>query len=93
MAEHRNMRASDADRAQIAEQLRRATEEGLPFADEFDDRLGQTLNACANGELDAILADLPRERIPAGRPRPPLLAPPRTPQPPTLAARHHTASP
>jgi hypothetical protein len=68
MAEHRKMRASDADRAQIAEQLRRATEEGRLFAQEFDDRLGQALNARTYGELDAIVADLPRERVPAGRP-------------------------
>jgi hypothetical protein len=68
MAEHRNMRASDADRAQITEQLWRATEEGRLFAHEFDDRLGQALNARTYGELDAIVADLPRERVPAGRP-------------------------
>jgi hypothetical protein len=68
MAEHRNMRASDADRAHIAEQLRRATDEGRLLAHEFDDRLGQALNARTYGELDAIVADLPRERVPAERP-------------------------
>ena len=67
MAEHRNMRASDADRAHIAEQLRRATDEGRLLAHEFDDRLGQALNARTYGELDAIVADLPRERVPAER--------------------------
>jgi hypothetical protein len=54
MAEHRNMRASDADRAHIAEQLRRATEQGRLHAHELDDRLGQALNARTYGELDAI---------------------------------------
>lgn len=68
MAEHRNMRASDADRAHIAERLRRATEEGRLLAHEFDERLGQALNARTYGELDAIVADLPRERVPAERP-------------------------
>jgi hypothetical protein len=68
MAEHRNMRASDADRAHIAEQLRRATDEGRLLAHEFDDRLGQALNARTYGELDAIVADLPREPVPAERP-------------------------
>jgi hypothetical protein len=62
------MRASDADRARIAEQLRRATDEGRLLAHEFDDRLGQALNARTYGELDAIVADLPRERVPAERP-------------------------
>jgi Rod binding domain-containing protein len=68
MTEHRNMRASDADRAHIAERLRRAADEGRLLADEFDDRLGQALNARTYGELDAIVADLPRERVPAERP-------------------------
>lgn len=68
MAERRNTRASDADRAHIAEQLRRATDEGRLLAHEFDDRLGQALNARTYGELDAIVADLPRERVPAEPP-------------------------
>lgn len=68
MAEHRNMRASDADRARIAVQLRRATDEGRLLAHEFEDRLGLALNARTHGELDAIVADLPRERVPAERP-------------------------
>jgi hypothetical protein len=68
MAEHRTMRASDADRAHIAELLRRATDEGRLLAHEFDDRLGQTLNARTYGELDAIVADLPHEPVLAERP-------------------------
>lgn len=55
------MRVSDADRAQIAERLRHATEEGRLFAHEFDDRLGQTLDARTYGQLDALVADLPPE--------------------------------
>lgn len=70
MAEHRKMRASDADRAQIADHLRRATAEGRLLAHEFDDRLGQALHARTYGELDAIVADLPRGRAPAERPGP-----------------------
>lgn len=43
MTEHSNMRTSDADRAEIAEQLRRAILEGRMLADEFDERLEHTL--------------------------------------------------
>lgn len=68
MTEHRYMRASDADRAKIAERLRRATDEGRLLAGEFDDRLGAALDARTYGELDALIADLPRERHPAKRP-------------------------
>jgi hypothetical protein len=55
------MRASDADRAQVAEQLRRATIEGRLLGDEFDERLEQALDARTYGELDAIVADLPHQ--------------------------------
>lgn len=61
MTERRDMRASDADRVQVAEQLRRAILEGRLLAHEFDERLGHTLDARTYGELDAIVADLPHE--------------------------------
>jgi len=58
----RNIRASDADREQIAERLRHAADEGRLFVDEFDERLGLALNARTYRELDAIVADLPPRR-------------------------------
>jgi hypothetical protein len=68
MADHSHIRASDADRAQIAQRLRRATDEGRLLAHEFDERLGQALNARTYGELDEIVADLPAERESVDRP-------------------------
>lgn len=59
----RNLRASDADREQIVERLRGAANEGRLRADEFDDRLADALQARTYGELDAIVADLPRRRV------------------------------
>jgi len=56
------MRASDADREQVAERLRKAADEGRLFVDEFDERLGQALSARTYGELDAIIGDLPAKR-------------------------------
>lgn len=68
MAERSNMRASNADRVQIADDLRRAFDEGRLLAHEFDERLGKVLNARTYGEFDAIVSDLPRGRDLAERP-------------------------
>ena len=68
MTEHSDMRASDADREQIVDDLRRATDEGRLLAHEFDERLGAVLSARTYGELDAIVSDLPRGRDLAPRP-------------------------
>jgi Domain of unknown function (DUF1707) len=62
MVERGEQRASDADRERTAAWLRRAIDEGRLLADEYDERLGQALSAHTYGELDAIVADLPRER-------------------------------
>jgi hypothetical protein len=70
MAEHSNMRASEADRAQIVDHLRRATDEGRLLVHQFDERVEKALCARTYGELDAIVADLPRGGHPAKRPRP-----------------------
>ncbi len=59
MATRGDFRASDADREQTAERLRRATAEGRLGADELDQRLGAALRARTYGELDVIVADLP----------------------------------
>ena len=53
------MRASDADREQVAEFLRHAAGEGRLLVDELEDRLGAALSAKTYAELDAITADLP----------------------------------
>lgn len=69
MAQRNGLRASDADREQIADRLRRAAAEGRLLADELEQRLGQAFRARTYGELDAIVADLPGERL-ARSPRP-----------------------
>jgi hypothetical protein len=60
------MRASDADRETVAERLRRAAGEGRILAQELEERLAHALRARTYGELDALVADLPRE---VARPR------------------------
>jgi hypothetical protein len=66
------LRASDADREQVAERLRQATAEGRLLAEELEQRLGAVFAARTYGELDALVADLPSRRdMPAtSRPRP-----------------------
>ncbi len=53
------LRASDAEREQIAERLRQAATEGRLLADELEERLGAALSAKTYGELDAVVSDLP----------------------------------
>src|SRR5437763_11256818 len=59
MARRAALRASDADRERIAEQLRHATAEGRLLAEELEERLEATFGARTYGELDAVVADLP----------------------------------
>jgi hypothetical protein len=59
MTRRASLKASDADREHIAEQLRLAAAEGRLFADELEERLGAALTARTYGELDALVADLP----------------------------------
>src|SRR5690242_825694 len=72
------LRASDADREQVAERLRQAAAEGRLHDDELEERLGTALSARTYGELDPLVADLPepvRGRRPSpGRVRVPALA-------------------
>lgn len=56
----REQRAADADREAVAERLRAAVTEGRLDLDEFDDRLGRAYQAKTYGELDPLVADLPR---------------------------------
>ncbi|MBV9192720.1 MAG: DUF1707 domain-containing protein [Solirubrobacterales bacterium] len=57
------MRASDADREQFAERLRHAAAEGRLLAEELEERLGSVFSARTYGELDAVVADLPRASV------------------------------
>jgi DUF1707 SHOCT-like domain len=66
----RSLRASDADREQVAERLRHATTEGRLSADELDQRLDALYGSRTYGELDVLVADLPvprTRRQPAAR--------------------------
>lgn len=56
------MRASDTDREQVAEQLRRAQSEGRLDLTEYDERVQQAFAARTYGELDRVTADLPEPR-------------------------------
>lgn len=67
-----HLRASDADREQVAERLRAAAAEGRIDIEELEERLTATLAARTYADLDAVLADLPpatpvrrRSRVPA----------------------------
>ncbi|HLH66412.1 MAG TPA: DUF1707 domain-containing protein [Solirubrobacteraceae bacterium] len=63
----RHLRASDAERDEIVERLRRAATEGRIAADELEQRVSEALKARTYGELEATVADLPRERRPPER--------------------------
>jgi hypothetical protein len=68
MRRRSTLRASDADRDRIAEWLRNAAAEGRLVADELERRLETTFSARTYGELDAVVADLPRDpAIPGAR--------------------------
>lgn len=56
------MRAADADRERVVEQLRHGHAEGRLDLDEFDERAKRAWAARTYGELDVIAADLPATR-------------------------------
>jgi hypothetical protein len=58
-----SLRASDADREQIAERLRHAATEGRIATDELEQRLGALFTSRTYGELDAIVSDLPGKGV------------------------------
>lgn len=59
MEQRDRMRASDSDRAMVAERLRKALDEGRLDLNEYDERVRRTYAARTYGELDGLLADLP----------------------------------
>lgn len=58
--DRRILRASDADRDAVVEQLRHHGAVGRLDVDELTGRIGQALEAKTLGQLDALLVDLPR---------------------------------
>lgn len=58
----RSLRASDADRERVAVSLRDHAVAGRLTTEELDARTGRAFAARTLRELDALLADLPRER-------------------------------
>jgi Flp pilus assembly protein TadB len=62
MARRAVLRASDAERDEVAERLRQAAIDGRLLAEELEDRLAAALTARTHGELDALVADLPQPR-------------------------------
>ena len=69
MSDHeRNLRAADADRDGVAETLREQHLAGRIDTDELQERIERCYAAKTYAELDALLADLPRD--PDSRPTP-----------------------
>lgn len=69
MADHeRNLRAADADRDAVAETLREQHLAGRIDTDELQERLERCYAAKTYAELDALVADLPRD-TPSARAR------------------------
>jgi hypothetical protein len=55
------IRASDAERDAVGDQLRRHHADGRLDTDELQIRISRCYSATTRGELDRLLADLPRE--------------------------------
>lgn len=60
-ADRRRLRASDQERDEVADQLRRHGTAGRLTVVEMSERIGKALEAKTLGELDDLLADLPEE--------------------------------
>lgn len=61
------VRASDAEREQVAERLRRAHAEGRIDTAELEERVQRCYAAKTGSELDRLVADLPGPNRPGGR--------------------------
>jgi hypothetical protein len=62
------LRIADADRDRTVERLRAAAAEGRLDPDELEERVSNALSARTQGDLDAVLSDLPASHVPAPRP-------------------------
>ncbi len=65
-----DLRASDADREQIVDRLRRAAAEGRLAVHELEHRVATALRARTYAELNATISDLPGHRLGGGRSTP-----------------------
>jgi hypothetical protein len=65
------MRAADADRQAVADQLKGALDEGRLDLHEYDERLQQAYAAKTYGELQPLLSDLPAAALPVPAQRDP----------------------
>jgi hypothetical protein len=70
MSRRATLKASDADREHIAERLRKAAAEGRLLTEELEHRLGAAFSARTYGELEPLVADLPRDVVPRRRQSP-----------------------
>jgi hypothetical protein len=68
------MRASDAEREQVAEVLRKAVTDGRLSLAEGDERLAQAYATKYRDELGPLTVDLPEEGRPPARPAPEMVA-------------------
>jgi hypothetical protein len=66
-----DLRVSDADRQAIADQLSKHFGDGRLDQAEFDERLGQAMNAKTYRDLDGLLTDLPPTETSGGAGLPP----------------------
>jgi fatty acid desaturase len=64
-----DVRASDAEREQVAEALRTHAAAGRLDAEELDERMGRALAARTRAELEPLVADLPEPAPQRPRPR------------------------
>jgi Flp pilus assembly protein TadB len=69
VARRATLRASDSDREHVADRLRAAAAEGRLLTEELEERIARALRARTYGDLDALTADLPREREQVARRR------------------------
>ena len=67
-----DVRASDAEREQVADALRRAAGDGRLASDELEERLTAAYGARTRGELGPLTADLPAPPAAPGSGRPPV---------------------
>ncbi len=67
MSRNGTLRASDADRDQFVDRLRRAATEGRIGSDELEQRVSQALKARTYNELEATVADLPGPKARSGQ--------------------------
>jgi hypothetical protein len=59
MSDSSSLRVADADREELAEELRDHVVAGTLTAEEFEERVGRAYKASTRGELAALKADLP----------------------------------